>query len=86
MPSYKYSFVKCRYANGIVDERGQTFVPVRITNPSTGVWRMAWGLIDTGAESCLFPANLAAKLGHVLKAKGVKASVASGIEERPVTT
>jgi hypothetical protein len=43
-------------------------LPVRITNPATGLHVSAWGLIDTGADDCALPAAYAPLLGHRLKA------------------
>jgi hypothetical protein len=43
-------------------------LPVRITNPATGLFVDAWGLVDTGADDCALPTRYAAALGHNLKA------------------
>lgn len=47
---------------------------------------MMYGLVDTGADSTLFPASLAAHLGHSLKGAGVKSNVTCGIEQNAVAT
>ena len=86
MPFHRYPFVRFEYADGEVDRKGQTYLPVRITNPATGESLVTWGLLDTGADACLFPAELASELGHDLRGEGVKASVTSGIEQTEVPT
>ena len=43
-----------------------------------------WGLLDTGADACLFPAQLATMLGHDLKGDGVKSSFNMGIEQKKI--
>ena len=86
MPSEKYPFFKFRYPDGTLDPRGRTYLPVRISNPKSGASLTAWGIVDAGADACLFPAGLAAALGHDLKARGVRSSVTIGIEQKPVPT
>lgn len=41
-------------------------LPIQIINPETNKSFKAWGLIDTGADECAFPAPLAPILGHDL--------------------
>jgi hypothetical protein len=84
MPLQKYPFVRFGYPDGQVDERARISLPILVTNFHTGDWAVAWGLVDTGADACLFPAKLARDLGHDLKASGVKVSVTSGIEQTEV--
>jgi len=43
-------------------------LPVRIINPDTGLFLALWGMIDTGADECSIPADLAQILGHNLSA------------------
>ena len=62
------------------------YLPLRITNPATTKFVMVYGLADTGADSTLFPAELATQLGHVLKGSGVKSSITCGIEQNNVMT
>lgn len=40
---------------------------IRVTNPATGQAAIFKALVDTGAYSCVFPANVAPYLGHKLK-------------------
>jgi hypothetical protein len=42
------------------------------------------GLVDTGADSTLFPAVLELRLGHKMRGRGVKTTIAGGIEQTPV--
>lgn len=42
------------------------FLDVRYTNPHTGVSYQTSALIDTGADSCVLPAEMAGLLGHDL--------------------
>jgi hypothetical protein len=86
MPRAQYPFVTFEYPDGQLDSRGHTYVPVRISNPRKRASLVTYALIDTGADACLFPADLAVELGHDLKGRGVKASVTSGIEQTRVAT
>ncbi len=54
-------------------------LPISIINPETGDSVFAWGLIDTGADSCAIPAKYAGILGHKLKAgKRIKIGTGNG--------
>jgi len=86
MPRQEYPFIRYEYDDGTVDEHGHTCLPIKITNPKAGTSAITWGLVDTGADSSLFPATLAQDLGHTLKGEGVKSSVTSGIEQTNVPT
>ena len=44
------------------------FLWVRVTNPESGRAVIALALIDTGAEECAFPSDMAWRLGHELQA------------------
>jgi len=48
------------------DNRPRPWLPVKITNPHTGLSMATYGLIDTGADECTMPAYIAAQLGHDL--------------------
>ncbi|HCE46336.1 MAG TPA: hypothetical protein DET40_22550 [Lentisphaeria bacterium] len=52
-------------------------LPIVIRNRKTGDSIFAWGLIDTGADSCAIPAKYAGILGHRLKA-GAKINIGTG--------
>lgn len=43
-------------------------LPICIHNPDTGAVFRTWGLIDTGADDCAIPANVAPIVGHNLNA------------------
>jgi len=47
--------------------RARPMLPVRISNPATGLFVDGWGLVDTGADDCALPAFYAKRLGHRLK-------------------
>ena len=47
---------------------------IRVTNPETGSAVQTLALIDTGADSCVFPSEMAEKLGHKLNA-GIPKSI-----------
>ena len=86
MPRHTYPFVRFEYEDGSIDAHGRTVLPFRITNVKTAASAVVWGLVDTGADATLFPSDLAVALGHSLKGDGVKSSMTSGIEQRPVST
>jgi len=46
------------------------WLPIKIINPHTGTLLKIFGLIDTGADECSIPADLAPILGHDLN-KGI---------------
>ncbi|MEA1929106.1 MAG: hypothetical protein U9N73_12940 [Candidatus Auribacterota bacterium] len=63
MPIIEYPFKKLTPADPL-----RPILPIRITNPDTGLSLRSWGLIDTGADDCAFPAGMATILGHNLSA------------------
>jgi hypothetical protein len=82
MPAHKYTYPF--FAPPLRPSRPH--LPVRLINPATGQ-AFYWDcLIDTGADSCLFPRALAELTGHRLKAEGVRGDISAGIEGRPVPT
>ena len=40
---------------------------IRLTNPDTGLSFVTLAIVDTGADVCVFPADVAMALGHKLK-------------------
>lgn len=55
------------------------YLPIRIVNPKSGESMIWWGLVDTGADSCAIPADMAGDLSHILKkGKPVSGYSASG--------
>ncbi len=85
MPRHRYAFVD--FLPGKIREpSGRIMLPLRIVNPHTGRTWPSYGLLDTGATTCLFPGALATYLGHNLKGDGVRSSVTSGIEQKKLPT
>ncbi|MDD5482152.1 MAG: hypothetical protein PHP98_00665 [Kiritimatiellae bacterium] len=72
MPSLQYPFLQLRLQDGSFEHRPYTRLPLLIRNPITGQNLSTLGLMDTGADSTLFPVILAHRLGHKLKGTGVK--------------
>lgn len=52
------------YKIDLIDKRA--WLPVIIKNPHTEKTIKVYGLVDTGADECAFPAGFANKLGHKL--------------------
>lgn len=52
-------------------------LPIKIINPATGDFIISYGLIDTGADECAMPADIAPVLSHNLMA-GVTKSIMTG--------
>ncbi|MCK8603324.1 retroviral-like aspartic protease family protein [Desulfoferrobacter suflitae] len=48
------------------------YLPITITNPSTGKEVRVYALVDTGADECAFPASFAPILDHNLQAGQVR--------------
>ena len=85
MPKYSYPLVKYTFTDGASDDFAfHTLIPVKITNPETGQSVRITGLVDTGADACLFPADVADLTGHDLRGDGVKSNVTLGIEQNKV--
>lgn len=51
MPELKWPFHVER-----LGEPPRPMLPVRISNPATGLFLDAWGVVDTGADDCAVPA------------------------------
>ena len=45
---------------------------IRVTNPHTGASVVIQAIVDTGADSCAFPAEIAEQLGHNLESVPAK--------------
>lgn len=71
MSPQDYPFVQFEDARGHIFLEPAPYLPVRITNPHSGKFVVTYALIDTGAEACVFPAELAVMLDHDFKGKGV---------------
>ena len=85
MPGAVYPFTRFVFPTGHQDRRAYARLPLSIRNPETGLALVTWGLVDTGADLTLLPAELAVRLGHHLTANGVRTSVTAGIEQKELT-
>ena len=54
-------------------------MPVRIVNPASGTSFDWLCLVDTGADSSLFPASIPVLLGHRLRGRGVRTTYSTGV-------
>ncbi len=54
------------------------YLPIKIINPNTGKSQKMLGLIDTGADECTLPAELAPLLGHDLERGKPKSARTAG--------
>ncbi|MBD3242581.1 MAG: hypothetical protein GF331_18470 [Chitinivibrionales bacterium] len=72
MPTHTFPFV-IPYPG----EPARPYVPVKITNPSTGRSIETYALVDTGADECALPASFATLLDHDLK-KGERKEIRTG--------
>lgn len=79
MISQTYPFVEYRDAKGCVIHEPAPYLPVRITNPHSGKALTTIALVDTGADACVFPADLAAMLEHNFQAAGVYSTDVVGV-------
>ncbi|HBM15365.1 MAG TPA: hypothetical protein DD381_03335 [Lentisphaeria bacterium] len=52
-------------------------LPIKIINPHTGKSFISYGIIDTGADECAIPADIAFILGHKLE-EGNKKEISTG--------
>lgn len=59
------------------NEVHRPILPIRIINPHTKKGFRTFGLIDTGADDCAVPAELAPLLGHNLQA-GLTKTISTG--------
>ena len=76
MTGKEYPFTKLR-----PDDLPRPLLPLQIINPATQRAINYWGMIDTGADTCTFPAFIAQALGHRFE-RGLspqRISTASGI-------
>lgn len=51
---------------------------VKVVNPDTNLAIIALAIVDTGADDCAFPADVATKLGHKLKSGATKKTNTAG--------
>lgn len=67
MPIRNYPFSVIRSG-----DIARPLLPVTVVNPGTYKEIRVYGLIDTGADECAFPASFAPLLGHHLQAGPLK--------------
>lgn len=60
-------------------------IPIIITNPFENISVRQWGLLDTGADSCLFNRFIANETHHNLQGDGVESDITNGVGEETVT-
>ncbi len=68
-------------------ERGgvyRPYVPIKITNPIEKISTNQFGILDTGADSCVFPKIIADSTHHNLKADGVESDINQGVGSESV--
>jgi len=85
MPKQSYQFFRM-VNQGHEEFLEKPWLPIRFTNPANGEFITINGLVDSGADTCLFPASLCQCVGHKLRADGVKSNRALGVEQKPVRT
>lgn len=86
MPRLTYPLIRYRFDDGSQEEHAlHPYIPIRISNLPSGRGAKVYALVDTGADECLFGADIAEQLGHDLKGDGVKSSVNIGIEQREIS-
>lgn len=61
------------------------FVPIRIINPLDNINILLYGLLDTGADECIFPKFICEATNHNLKGEGVISSDSQGVGQGSVT-
>lgn len=61
-------------------------IPIKITNPDTGLSHTTYALLDTGADDILFPKGIAEETGHNLKGSGVISTNTTGVSGHPIST
>lgn len=79
MPSEKYPFLQ------LPGRPPGPYLPLVVGNPENTDIVPMWGLLDTGADHCVFPRWLATRLGHDLKADPVETAEMGGIGSRRET-
>ena len=85
MPKYSYPLLKYEFPDGSSEPFAtHAYLPLKISNPDTGKNLKIAGVVDTGADACLFPAHIAEITGHNLKGDGVKSTITMGIEQNEV--
>jgi len=55
---------------------------VRVSNPDTNLAIIALAIVDTGADDCAFPADVATKLGHKLDSVTARRTNTAGGQTR----
>ncbi len=76
--THVYSFVK------VDKEIYRPLLPIVIINPINNLSQIIFGLLDTGADECLFPKFIAEQLKHDLKSDSAEFCSNQGIGETKV--
>jgi len=70
MPIRDYPFIAIGGGGSLAvgTKEGRPRLWIRVTNPHSGMAIETAAIVDTGADDCLFPAEIALRLGHDLEA------------------
>ena len=79
MIQHTYPFVIFKDDQGNVIRGPASYLPVRITNPETGLSVVNYALVDTGADNCVIPKSIAVALGHNFDGQGVRSANTQGV-------
>ncbi|MDP6438851.1 MAG: hypothetical protein QGH74_04370, partial [Candidatus Brocadiia bacterium] len=79
MPECTYPFVSFSDQAGSIVRPPSTYLPVRISNPHSGLSAVVYALVDTGADHCAFPESLAVDLGHNFQGDNVMSETTVGV-------
>jgi hypothetical protein len=79
VPECTYPFVAFSDEAGNVVRPPSTYLPVRVSNPHSGLSVVVYALVDTGADQCAFPESLAVDLGHDFQGKDVASETTVGV-------
>ena len=79
MEQHTYPFLTFKDAHGNNIRPPSTYLPVRISNPETGLSIVTYALVDTGADNCVIPESIAVSLGHNFNGHGVQSDSTQGV-------
>jgi hypothetical protein len=60
------------------DDLSRPLLPILITNPTTNIPILTYGLIDTGSDDCVIPTSYAEAMGHVIPNGNKEERLAAG--------
>ncbi len=72
MPIKDYRFTS------VASGQSRPMLWIRVINPDTKKGIIALAIVDTGADDCVFPAEIAVQLGHKLKSVSAKVIKTAG--------